>query len=221
MPRDDRDKQLAELAGRANDAHERELESGRELYGHRLEIGVALTEARERCKHGTWLPWLKANVTFSQRHAYHCIDFAAEVARRANLPADPDAELEAYEDIWREVRGGGKAEDDSRKGGPANGPSGPTRDGTPGYAPQPDGTVRVKVALGDYDSGISLPAEDADALQSAIDTLNGMPEDRLPGGAIMVFLTAGMEAVIAQAEEARESRKRAWQEQTKEFGEAS
>jgi hypothetical protein len=36
-----------------------------------IEIGGLLTQQKLECEHGTWLPWLKANVPFSQKTAWN------------------------------------------------------------------------------------------------------------------------------------------------------
>jgi hypothetical protein len=60
---------LAELAATANREHaagEADVRAGLE---HFRAAGEALLKAKKRCGHGRWLPWLKANVKFSQQTA--------------------------------------------------------------------------------------------------------------------------------------------------------
>src|SRR5262245_38957693 len=60
---------LAVLAEKINAAHaacEQALKAG---LSHALTAGKLLVEAKAKVKHGEWLPWLKANVRFSERTA--------------------------------------------------------------------------------------------------------------------------------------------------------
>ena len=45
-----------------------------------IRIGELLTEQHARCKHGEWLPWLKANVQFSIKTAYNYEGFTESEA---------------------------------------------------------------------------------------------------------------------------------------------
>lgn len=60
---------LAELAGRINAEHLQAEHALREGLLHAQKAGELLLEAKRQCRHGEWLPWLKANVQFSARTA--------------------------------------------------------------------------------------------------------------------------------------------------------
>jgi hypothetical protein len=60
---------LAELAGRINAEHHQVEQALRAGLQHAKNAGDLLIEAKEQCRHGEWLPWLKANVHFSTRTA--------------------------------------------------------------------------------------------------------------------------------------------------------
>lgn len=74
------------------------------LQGYRT-VGRLLIEAKAGLKHGEWLPWLKANVPFSERHARRYMDLAksdvtSDLAEQwatiqGNRPAGKDAETES------------------------------------------------------------------------------------------------------------------------------
>ena len=61
--------ELDKLAQEINEAHN---ELG-DAFGHSLQYairaGELLNTAREKCPHGTWLPWLEKNIRFSERSA--------------------------------------------------------------------------------------------------------------------------------------------------------
>lgn len=68
---------LAELAGRINAEHhhvETALRAGLE---HAKRAGDLLIDAKKQCKHGQWLPWLKANVRFTDRTARRYMELAS------------------------------------------------------------------------------------------------------------------------------------------------
>lgn len=52
-----------------NELHAQINMLGRDALQKALRIGELLIEQRQRCKHGEWLPWLKANVQFTQKTA--------------------------------------------------------------------------------------------------------------------------------------------------------
>jgi hypothetical protein len=57
---------------------------------HALEAGALLTEAKEQCPHGTWLPWLEANFAGSPRRAQEYMFLARNRADLEDLKArDP------------------------------------------------------------------------------------------------------------------------------------
>jgi hypothetical protein len=79
---------LAALAAAANREHAAALTAVRQGLEHARRAGEALFEARELCPHGTWLPWLAANVNYSQRTVYNYINVYEhwqEVATLASL----------------------------------------------------------------------------------------------------------------------------------------
>jgi phage N-6-adenine-methyltransferase len=79
---------LAELAGRINAEHSEALAAARASLTHARNAGQLLLEAKKQCGHGQWLPWLEANVRFSDRTA----NAYMRVAKRwADLEANPQA----------------------------------------------------------------------------------------------------------------------------------
>jgi hypothetical protein len=60
---------LAELAARINAEHQQAEAALRAGLAHARTAGELLLQAKEQCRHGEWLPWLKANVRFSERTA--------------------------------------------------------------------------------------------------------------------------------------------------------
>jgi hypothetical protein len=66
-------------------------------------IGQSLIEAKAKCGgHGKWLPWLKANVPFSERHARRYIALA-----KSDVTSD-------LEDAWRTILGNDEPEDETQ-----------------------------------------------------------------------------------------------------------
>lgn len=59
----------AGLADRINAEHAAVLVGARMALEHARAAGELLLEARHRCPYGTWLPWLREHVTFSERTA--------------------------------------------------------------------------------------------------------------------------------------------------------
>lgn len=49
--------------------HDDIVEAGRSVLDKAIRIGELLTKTKVSLKHGEWLPWLKANITFSQQTA--------------------------------------------------------------------------------------------------------------------------------------------------------
>jgi hypothetical protein len=90
-------KRLAEQINQAHGKGEYYREFGLKRY---REAGEKLLLAKSKCKHGEWLPWLKANVHFSQRRAYHYMALA-KLAVTASL-----------EDEWRRISGNEDAEEE-------------------------------------------------------------------------------------------------------------
>lgn len=60
---------LDDLARRINAAHDGALGGVRTALEHARLAGALLLEARARCPHGAWLPWLADSVAFSERTA--------------------------------------------------------------------------------------------------------------------------------------------------------
>ena len=54
--------------------------------------GEMLLEAKSNCQHGEWLPWLKANVQFSQPQAWRYIEFAKLFAANNLCPEEAENE---------------------------------------------------------------------------------------------------------------------------------
>jgi hypothetical protein len=66
-----------------------------------LRIGELLTEQKAECGHGNWLPWLEANIHFSQRTAHN---YMSVYERRGELESETIANLtEAYRLLAGEV----------------------------------------------------------------------------------------------------------------------
>jgi hypothetical protein len=60
---------LADLAKQINQEHQGCEQALRASVAHALKAGKLLLDAKARVPHGTWLPWLKANVAFPDRTA--------------------------------------------------------------------------------------------------------------------------------------------------------
>src|SRR5262245_13433345 len=69
---------LDSLAERINAEHAQAETAFREGLIHARVAGEFLAEAKRRCGHGSWLPWLEANVTFSERTAQAYMRIARE-----------------------------------------------------------------------------------------------------------------------------------------------
>ena len=67
---------LAQLAAEINACHAQALAAARTALEHARRAGLLLTEAKQACGHGQWLPWLQANVSFSERTAQGYIQIA-------------------------------------------------------------------------------------------------------------------------------------------------
>jgi Protein of unknown function (DUF3102) len=83
---------LAALAGTINAEHEAGVAALHKGLAHFRSAGLALLRAKAQCGHGTWLPWLKANVRCSERTAQGYMRLAEGWDR---LPTNPqrDADL--------------------------------------------------------------------------------------------------------------------------------
>ena len=62
-------KNLAELAEQINAEHRAFLSTFRTSLELGIRVGELLTQAKEQCPHGTWLPWLEKNFEGSARRA--------------------------------------------------------------------------------------------------------------------------------------------------------
>jgi glycine cleavage system regulatory protein len=58
---------LAELANKINAEHQQAETAMRAGLEHAKNAGELLMQAKAQCRHGEWLPWLGANVRFSER----------------------------------------------------------------------------------------------------------------------------------------------------------
>src|SRR5262245_31169094 len=95
--------ELAALAKQINEHHEageiagrqRKL-AGRKRLEHYRFAGQALREAKAKCEHGHWGPWLKTNFPFSHTQANRYMALA-NYTLTGNLEAD--------EQEWRRISG--------------------------------------------------------------------------------------------------------------------
>ena len=58
-----------DLVARIAEAHQHAETAARSMVEYAVEAGNLLLEAKRRCEHGAWLPWLEQHVTFSVRTA--------------------------------------------------------------------------------------------------------------------------------------------------------
>lgn len=100
---------LDELAARINTTHAVAEEATRKGLERYREVGLMLTEAKKKCGHGKWLPWLKANVKFTERHARRYIELSK---------SDVTSDLEGQ---WRAILGNA-ASDEPEEPAPAKPP---------------------------------------------------------------------------------------------------
>ena len=70
------DKELADIAVKINAEYELAEKASRKGIEHYRKVGELLLEAKAGMKHGKWLKWLKANVPFSQMHAWRYMELA-------------------------------------------------------------------------------------------------------------------------------------------------
>ncbi len=84
---------LVALADVIRIQHHEAEKSQRDALERYRTVGTALLAAKAMCKHGEWLPWLKANVAFNQQRA-------SQLMRLAKLPVTSD-----MPDQWRELQG--------------------------------------------------------------------------------------------------------------------
>jgi hypothetical protein len=82
---------LAQLAEQINAEHTAALTAARTALEHARRAGGLLAEAKAACGHGNWLPWLEANVRFSERTAQAYMRVAKhrpELEAKAQATAD-------------------------------------------------------------------------------------------------------------------------------------
>ncbi len=82
---------LTQLAEWINTEHVSALTDARAALEHAGRAGELLAGAKAQCQHGQWLPWLKANVSFSERTAQAYMRVAKrwpELEAKAQATAD-------------------------------------------------------------------------------------------------------------------------------------
>jgi hypothetical protein len=57
------------LAQQINTEHQLVLSSGQSTMAHAVRTGELLIDAKKKCKHGQWLPWVEAECEFTPRMA--------------------------------------------------------------------------------------------------------------------------------------------------------
>lgn len=82
---------LAELATEINSAHREATEFAQTAIEKAIVAGKKLLEAKARCQHGEWLPWLKANVRFDERTARRYMALSANRTRTSDLSSIREA----------------------------------------------------------------------------------------------------------------------------------
>lgn len=81
---------FGELAKRINEAHRLARDHAQSAIEHALRAGALLLEAKAGLPHGRWLPWLRENVSLSERTVQGYLRLASrQDAIRAKLAADP------------------------------------------------------------------------------------------------------------------------------------
>lgn len=106
---------LTDIADQANEYHRRAETAAKSAIEYATEAGKLLIEAKQQVRHGEWMPWLKANVAFSERTAQGYMRVARNTKRVADLPlrealktlAEPkpieDADQDADQDVDHDV----------------------------------------------------------------------------------------------------------------------
>lgn len=95
---------LPHLASLANETHDRAMTHANTAVSYAIQCGKILLQAKAKCQHGEWLPWLKANVRFHANSATGYMRLALNQQRVVDLPtlrealahlaADPEPEPE-------------------------------------------------------------------------------------------------------------------------------
>jgi hypothetical protein len=81
---------LSDLAEQINAAHAEVLAAVRTSLLHARTAGDLLLQAKARCQHGQWLPWLAGNVQFSERTAQAYMRVAKRWIAEHPLPLPAD-----------------------------------------------------------------------------------------------------------------------------------
>jgi Protein of unknown function (DUF3102) len=93
---------LADLAHRIKAEHDAANEAKRSAISHAIAAGDLLIEAKDRVSHGDWLPWLEANVGFSERTAQAYMRLAREYPKLDPAKAQRVADL-SFRETMREL----------------------------------------------------------------------------------------------------------------------
>lgn len=103
------DLQLAELAARANAAHQRVFKAAGEGLLAAFEAGQALLQARKLCL-GSFLAWLPQNFKYSTRTADRYMQFAEQCQSIGGIDSTRVSSLppQELERIWSQILGRGK-----------------------------------------------------------------------------------------------------------------
>lgn len=136
---------LDELAAQINAEHELAEQQSRQGVAHYRAVGISLIAAKEQCKHGEWLAWLKAKVRFGERQARNYMTLA-----KSAVTADLGSQ-------WQIIQGnndeGDKSHNHRAQGTGEN----------EWYTP-PDVIERARVVLGKFD----LDPASSDAAQETV-----------------------------------------------------
>jgi hypothetical protein len=109
---------LAVLAAQINHEHAQAEAALRSSLGHARAAGELLAQAKGRCGHGAWLPWLREHVRFSERTAQGYMRIAREWDRLQANP-QPVADLTYREALQMLARPAGGDGADTVPGRPA------------------------------------------------------------------------------------------------------
>jgi hypothetical protein len=93
------DAPLASLAAQINEAHRQCVAAASSALEHARRAGTLLAEAKGKCGHGQWLPWLKENFDFSERTAQNYMKVAREWPRLAEANPQRVADLSYREAV--------------------------------------------------------------------------------------------------------------------------
>ncbi len=98
---------LLSLADTIRIQHHEAEKSQRDALERYRTVGNALLAAKALCKHGEWLPWLKANVSFTEQHARRYMRLA-----KSNTVFDLGEQ-------WATITGRGEPDQDEQEPEPA------------------------------------------------------------------------------------------------------